>query len=145
MTVPRYWRNIGAHYRLQGIRCKSCGSVSYPPRSSCPTCHSRQVELVALPRKGKVVTFSTLYSAPEGFELYTPYAVAEVELENGVKVLGQITDLLPGQKVEEGMEVEAVFRKISEDGEEGLIRYGVKFRPTQKRVFYHYPINSMIF
>jgi len=50
-----------------------------------------------------------------------------VELENGVRVLGTLTDVFG--EVKEGMDVEAVFRKISEDGEEGLIYYGTKFRP----------------
>lgn len=127
MTVPRYWRNIGAHYRLEGIRCKSCGEVSFPPRSSCPKCHSKDVEVVQLPRKGKVVSFSLLRSPPNGFEAYVPYYVVVVELENGVRVLGTLTDVFG--EVKEGMEVEAVFRKISEDGEEGLIHYGTKFRP----------------
>ncbi|HEV51231.1 MAG TPA: Zn-ribbon domain-containing OB-fold protein [Thermoprotei archaeon] len=127
MTVPRYWRNIGAHYRLEGIRCKSCGEVSFPPRSSCPKCHSKDVEVVQLPRKGKVVSFSLLRSPPKGFEAYVPYYVVVVELENGVRVLGTLTDVFG--EVKEGMEVEAVFRKISEDGEEGLIYYGTKFRP----------------
>lgn len=129
MTVPKYWRKIDAHYRLEGIRCKSCGKISYPPRSSCPYCHSKDVEVVKLPERGKVVSFSLLRSPPKGFEGYVPYYVAVIELENGVRVFGMLTDVFSPDGVKEGTPVEAVFRKISEDGDEGLIHYGVKFRP----------------
>ncbi len=130
MTVPRYWRNIGAYYRLEGIKCKNCGSLTFPPRNSCPKCHSKDVETVQLPRRGRIVSFSLLRSPPKGFEAYVPYYVVVVELENGVRVFGTLTDVFG--EVKEGMEVEAVFRKISEDGEEGLIHYGTKFRPVAR-------------
>jgi len=130
MTVPKYWRNIGSHYRLEGIKCRSCGRESYPPRSSCPYCHSKDVEVTALPTKGKIVSYSLLRSPPKGFEEYVPYYVAVVELDNGVRVFGMLTDVFSPEEIKEGARVEAVFRKISEDGEEGLIHYGLKFRPV---------------
>jgi len=54
--------------------------------------------------------------------------VGLVELEDGVKILTQLTDVFP-EEVYVGMPVEMVFRKVREAGAEGIIEYGYKFRP----------------
>ena len=51
-----------------------------------------------------------------------------MELEDGVKILTQLTDVFP-EEVYVGMPVEMVFRKVREAGAEGIIEYGYKFRP----------------
>ncbi|MCD6408836.1 MAG: OB-fold domain-containing protein, partial [Candidatus Verstraetearchaeota archaeon] len=48
---------------------------------------------------------------------------------DGSSILSQLTDCSP-EEVEIGMPVEAVFRKVREDGETGIIMYGLKFRPV---------------
>jgi len=128
MSVPRYWRERVYRYRLVGTECLSCGRRYYPPRRVCPVCHSRNLVEVKLPERGVVVTYTIIRSPPRGYEKYAPYAIAVVELLDGTKVLAQLTDI-DLSEVKIGMEVEAVFRKIREDGEEGIIEYGVKFRP----------------
>jgi uncharacterized OB-fold protein len=55
--------------------------------------------------------------------------VALVKLNEGPMVTAQLTDL-GNQKVEIGMPVEMVTRKLRSDGDErGIIVYGYKFRP----------------
>ena len=58
--------------------------------------------------------------------------VGIVELEEGVKVIAQLTDIFP-EEVYEGMPVEMVFRKIREAGADGIIEYGFKFRPRMAK------------
>ncbi|MEM4789658.1 MAG: OB-fold domain-containing protein, partial [Ignisphaera sp.] len=58
-----------------------------------------------------------------------PIVVALIELENGVKVLSTLTDIDPGN-VYDGMEVEAVLRRLWTEGDEGIIVYGLKFVPV---------------
>ena len=53
--------------------------------------------------------------------------MAIVELEEGAKLTTQIVDCNP-EDVEIGDEVEMVFRKIREEGDDGVISYGYKFR-----------------
>jgi hypothetical protein len=69
-----------------------------------------------------------MYSAPVGFEEYTPYTMALIKLAEGPMITAQLTDV-EGNDVVVGMPVEMVTRKLSEDGKEGLILYGYKFRP----------------
>ena len=63
----------------------------------------------------------------EGYEEFVPYTVAMIELDEGPLVTAQLTDV-EHDEVEIGMPVEMVTRKLREDGEDGLIVYGYKFR-----------------
>jgi len=131
MSVPISWREIPYRYRLIGTKCKKCGKIYYPPRKVCRFCGSKDLEEDKLSERGKVVTFTVVRSPPIGYEKYAPYAVGIIELENGVRVMSQIVDC----KLEDiaiGMEVEATFRRVTEDGESGIIAYGIKFRPVIK-------------
>jgi uncharacterized OB-fold protein len=69
-----------------------------------------------------------MYDSPQGYETYLPYTVALVKLEEGPMVTAQLTDVRPDE-VHIGMPVEMVTRKLIEEGPEGQILYGYKFRP----------------
>ncbi len=128
-SIPRFWREIKSHYRLVGTKCRKCGRISYPSSTTCRYCGSRDVEEIELWERGRVVTWTIIYSAPEGFNEYKPLVIAIVELlESKVKILTRLTDVDP-EEIREGMIVEPVLRRISEDGETGIIHYGVVFRP----------------
>jgi len=131
MSVPRYWRERKIKYRLIGGKCKTCNRSFYPPRKVCPYCSSREVEEILLPRKGKILSYTIINVPPKGFEKYSPYVIAIVELENGARVLAQLTDI-DENEVKVGLDVEAVFRKYSEQSPVGIIEYGIKFRPVLK-------------
>ena len=126
-SVPRIWRERKYKYRLIGSKCKKCGRIFYPPRKVC-LCGSTDMEEVELPKRGKIISYTTVYYAPREFQKYAPYVVAIVELENGTRILAQITDINPSE-VHIGMHVEATLRKLREQGKEGIIEYGIKFRP----------------
>ncbi len=122
------WRRIPERYNLIGTHCQTCGSDYFPSRKVCPKCR-RKGKLAAkhMPRAGKIYSFTEVFSAPAGFEYETPYFLAIIELENGVRILSQIVDS-PKESVKIGASVEARFRRISEDDDEGVIAYGLKFK-----------------
>jgi uncharacterized OB-fold protein len=97
---------------------------------------AKQTELVGTKRnlsgRGEVYSFSTMYNAPKGFEEQKPYTVALIRMDDGPMVTAQLTDVDHDQ-VHIGMRVEMVTRKIREDGNEGQIIYGYKFRPPLER------------
>ena len=77
---------------------------------------------------GEVYSFSTMYNVPHGFEDQKPYTVALIKLDEGPMVTAQLTDIASAD-VKIGLRVEMVTRKLREDGDEGQIIYGYKFRP----------------
>ena len=129
MTEISDWRKRIERYRFQGSECVKCGARYYPSRIKCIKCGSEEMRNVDLPRRGRVVSYTIIYNPPKKFSKYAPYAVALIELEDGTRVLGQLTDV-DFDKIRVGMEVEATFRKLYEYGEDGHIIYGTKFRPV---------------
>lgn len=77
---------------------------------------------------GEVFSFTTMYNVPQGYEDQKPYTVALVKLDEGPMVTAQLTDVNAGD-IRIGMRVEMVTRKLREEGDEGQIIYGYKFRP----------------
>lgn len=78
--------------------------------------------------KGTVWSYTVMYNVPGGYDDQKPYAVALVRLDDGPMVTAQLTDV-NNDAIAIGMRVEMVTRKLREDGDEGQIIYGFKFRP----------------
>lgn len=128
MHIARNWRVKKQRYSLTGEICNHCGSAVFPPRDVCPECAKPAYEPMTLRGLGEVYSFTTIYEAPTGFDAQAPYSIALVRLEEGPMLTAQLTDVDP-REVHIGMKVEMVTRKLSQDGDEGLIQYGYKFRP----------------
>lgn len=133
MDLPRYHRLTAPYYRLEGQRCKRCGAVRFPPRAACGGCGAGgagDAEPYRFGGRGVVHSFAEVAQAPRGFA--GPYLVALVDLEEGVRITAQLTDVDAGE-VEIGMPVEMVTRRLQERGPQGYIVYGYKFRPVMAR------------
>ncbi len=129
MDIPRHWRRQEQRFRLQGSCCEKCRAIAFPPKLVCPKCGNRKQIPYCLSGKGKIYSHATVYQTTEAFVDYVPYVVAIVETDEGVRLVAQLTDVDP-EEVYIGMPVEMVIRKISEEGERGMIAYGYKFRPV---------------
>jgi len=128
MRVPRHWREIPKRYRLEAGKCKKCGSIQFPGRLICPDCGSKEFENIRLSGKGELVTYTVTRVAPHGFEDMAPYAVGIVKLDEGIRIMGQITDCDP-EELKIGDRLTTQFRRINEEGKTGMIMYGFKFVP----------------
>ena len=128
MQVSRHWRLNEQRYSLVGEECPSCKVKLFPPRDVCLECEAPAKELYTFTGTGEVYSYTTIYDAPTGFEHNAPYTVALIKLEEGPLLTAQLTDIMPDE-VEIGMPVEMVTRKLREEGDEGQIIYGYKFRP----------------
>ncbi len=134
-SVPRYWRERLSHYRLMATKCKKCGRINYPPSNVCRYCGSRELETVYLDNeKARLLTWTVIYTVPDGFDEQRPRIIGIVELVNShVRITAPITDVLP-EELKENMLLEPVLRRINEDGAAGLIHYGIAYRPVIKPV-----------
>lgn len=127
MSVPRYWREQVSRYRLQGQKCTECDAKYFPAMQKC-ACGCKEFEKYQLAYTGTIITWTVIRNPPEGYEKYKPYIVGLVELDDGLRILSQIVDLSPDE-IYKKLKVEAVFRRVTEDGKTGIIQYGYKFRP----------------
>ena len=77
---------------------------------------------------GTVYSFSVMYNVPQGYEEQKPYVIAIVQLDDGPMITAQLTDIDHAEAAI-GLRVEMVTRKLRDEGPEGQIIYGYKFRP----------------
>jgi len=78
---------------LVGIRCRRCRTLAIPPKEFCPSCSERAWEPVPLSGKGTVASYTVIRVAPRGHAADAPYAIAAVQLEEGVSLLGRLIDI----------------------------------------------------
>jgi uncharacterized OB-fold protein len=94
----------------------------------CPKCRRKgKLEDIKFSGKGKIHSYSIIHTPTDEFKVIAPYAVAIIELEEGAKITSQIVDC-NNDDIEIDHEVELVFRKIKEEGDDGVITYGYKFK-----------------
>lgn len=129
MSLVSSWRSRKQRLCLTGEVCPHCNARLFPPRDICPHCGGPAKTAFRFSGRGEVYSYTTMYAAPQGFDQYTPYIAALVKTAEGPLLTAQLTDV-SSEDVYIGMPVEMVTRRVSEDGEAGLINYSFKFRPV---------------
>lgn len=134
--VPRarYLEDLPSRWRLEAERCGHCGTLTFPARGVCRSCHAREGLLPhPLPRDGGMVVAVTTIGQggqPTEFDPQVAalgeYSVALVELVPGVRSTLQVTDASPGE-VHIGSRVATRLRRLYPM--EGEWRYGRKAVP----------------
>ena len=94
-------------------RCGGCGELRHPPRPMCPNCRSLESEAIASSGRGTVYSYVMPHQPRFPFFDY-PYVVALIELEEGVRIVSNLTDIDPA-KVTVGMPVQVYFQSFDND------------------------------
>ena len=127
------WFTTGSEPALIGSRCTSCGCVFFPRTEGfCrnPACEGEAFDDVELSRRGRIWSYTDAqYQPPPPYipvsDPFEPFALAAVELPEGMVVLGQVAagygvgDLHVGQEVE--LVVEPLY--TDDDGERTIWRW----------------------
>ncbi len=126
-TAVEGWFTTGPEPRLLGSQCTTCGTVSFPPtpadqRGFCrnPTCDGEEFETAELSRRGTVWSYTDAqYQPPAPYvartDPYQPFALAAVELAEGITVLGQVADGYAVRDLRVGAEVELVVEPLDDE------------------------------
>lgn len=81
-----------------------------------------------LGKEGKILNFTYIRVPSREFVKQAPYPVVIVELRSGERMIGQLVDWQKEDLVS-GRKVIAILRRITTDDAEGIISYGIKFKP----------------
>ena len=107
-----FWTGCKKH-ELRFQKCKACGHVRWPASMICPMCYSQETQWIVAGGKAKVYTFVVYHVAYHpGFEKDVPYVVADVELEEGPRLLTNIVGCQPDEVTCE-MPVEVTWEDIT--------------------------------
>ena len=95
-------------------KCGSCDEYQFYPRAICANCWTTDIAWVTASGKGTVWSFTvTQQNRTPGFADDVPYALALVELEEGVKMFTNIVECDP-KDVSIGMPVEVTFIRATD-------------------------------
>jgi uncharacterized OB-fold protein len=109
-----FYRECARERGLVFQRCGACGAFRHPPRVLCAECGSDRVSWVPSAGKGTIFSWTVTHQAPHpAFASQVPYAVAVVELEEGVRIVASLRDLAPAD-LELGLSVEVELEEVSE-------------------------------
>lgn len=133
------WFTTGAQPALLGSRCAGCGHVSFPAETvfcKNPACGSESFDQVELSRRGRIWSYTDAqYQPPPPYvprsDPYRPFALAAVELPEGLVVMGQVADGYGIEDLTVGGEVELVVEPLYADGT--CERTIWRWRPTGPR------------
>ncbi|MBM7326106.1 Zn-ribbon domain-containing OB-fold protein [Agrobacterium sp. S2] len=96
---------LGETPSLIGSQCRACGERQFPARDVCSSCRSEEVDAnVPLAGTGKVYSFTVVRQAPPGRP--TPYTLAYVDLDDGVRVMAQVDPAGNGVEIGDPMRVD---------------------------------------
>lgn len=102
-------------FRVQ--RCRKCGGFQWYPRPSCTKCGSLDLEWIDSKGLGTVYSYTIIRrvvaNSPD-FQKDIPFVVAEIDLDEGVRVYGRVDEVNP-EEVRPGMRVKAVFFHATAD------------------------------
>lgn len=107
-----FWEGTDAgELRIQ--TCNACGMLRFPPGPACPDCGALDRGFVVASGYGTVFSYVVHRHPPvPGREL--PILIGLIDLEEGVRMVGELVGLEPGD-VEIGMSVRVDYRRIDDD------------------------------
>lgn len=110
-TAP-YWA-AAREGRLAVQRCGACGHHQFYPRAFCTACLAENLQWVDASGRGRIYTFTVCrIAAGPAFEARLPYAVAIVELDEGVRLLANIEG--DAARISIGAPVTVCFERIDD-------------------------------
>ena len=129
MYAPENWMSSpldDPNAQLRGGRCASCRRIFMPALSICPGCLGTAMTGVALSRTGTLYSYSVVRTASKQFD--APYAIAYVDLPDGVRVFGHLDGWREGDVALDST-VELYAGPIGRD-RDGSALVSLRFRPA---------------
>ena len=104
----KFW-SAAAAGALLVPKCNACGKTFWHPRPRCPHCGSDRVDWIRGSGQGAIHTFTVVRQTGDPFfKGKLPYAVAMIELDEGVRLMSNVVDT-PIETLRIGMRVEVLF------------------------------------
>ena len=109
-------------HELTVRECAACGALQWPPRPRCSRCRGDEFQAAVLPGRGVVHTFTVCYRAFDPwFAARTPYAIAVVEISDGIRLTGNYLGADPSD-LACGMPVRARYEQLNGHAWLGWVR-----------------------
>lgn len=91
--------------KIMATQCGRCSRLYFPPRADCPSDLSVDMKWIELSGKCKLLTYTTAYFGPTGFQDDVPYTLALAQCEEGVNVYARLSKDINGEEIQIGMDL----------------------------------------
>lgn len=108
----QYWQGLDSGTPVLQ-KCSDCNAWCQPPQPVCPECLSLNKSWEPITGKGTVYSW-VIYHESSDPAFPAPYAVVLVELEEGIRIVGNLVDVT-SDKIEVGMSVEVFVEELSDE------------------------------
>ena len=96
--------------------CRPCEQAYFYPRRYCPRCWSDETEWREASGRGTVYTYSVVHQNPAPpFRDWCPYAVVLVDLDEGVRVMGNWDRAADLDALAVGLPVQVTFEQMNDE------------------------------
>jgi uncharacterized OB-fold protein len=104
---------------LLGSRCAACGAHHFPRHDTCPYCSVEDPAPMEFTGPGTLWAWTAITAAPPGYSGEIPYGVGIVELPEGIRIIGRLTESDPATLAAgQAMELRVVPLHADADGNE---------------------------
>lgn len=111
----RFWQSVRER-AMQLPFCNACRRCFFYPRPFCPVCWSEDVAFRPAGGRGTIWSFTVVrfaHGSPSPWHAKIPYAIALVELDEGVRMMANIIDC-DVDRVRSGMPVRLTYVEIED-------------------------------
>ncbi len=113
-SITRPFWDAAREHRLVIQYDPDAQAYQFYPRAISMASGKRNLEWREVSGKGSVYSYTVTHVAPAGFEDRAPYALAAVDLDEGVRMLAQLVNVRI-EDVEIGMRVKVCWEDLTDD------------------------------
>ncbi|MEM0075421.1 MAG: Zn-ribbon domain-containing OB-fold protein [Conexivisphaerales archaeon] len=98
--------------KVTATKCKSCGTIYFPPKADCDRCMSSSMEYIELKGEATLVSFTVVRVKPSTFSSFADYAVGIGRMAEGINILAWIDEDLSRIRIGAKMRLVVMSRKV---------------------------------
>jgi len=108
-TATRFLTAIRDEQKIMGTECSTCKRVFLPPRSTCPSCYTRNEKWLDLSTEGELVSFTVARKQFAALRKKAPIVFGLIKLDGADTALLHTLGEVDPSDVKIGMRVRAKF------------------------------------
>ncbi|MCF8565754.1 Zn-ribbon domain-containing OB-fold protein [Alicyclobacillus tolerans] len=112
--AEKFWNALNQEKFLYQ-RCDDCLAAIFYPRVVCPQCMSDNLSWQTSSGKGNVYTYTVVYKPVDArFKPIAPYVVALIDLDEGIRVMGNIVGWHDPEAIQVGQRVAVEYQRVTD-------------------------------